>query len=173
MQTHGNLVHTELKPSNIMIDLNNHAFIVYSGKQKDFETTKKKSEINIRRSILPSRWLAPEMIYAQGYPLAESYRELNPNFSKLDVFSLGLITLFILDRDIFNSNKYKFNNDPIFMREYLADLERRNVLSNEFLSLTKKMLCFSVSERIPIKEIYDWTVKKIKYIDICKLLYTS
>jgi tRNA G10 N-methylase Trm11 len=61
------------------------------------------------------------------------------------------------------------NNDSKLLKEYLDAIEKRNVISKEFLLLIKKMLNFTVAERISIKEIYDWTVmnnlcKKIFYI---------
>ncbi len=79
--------------------------------------------------------------------------------SKLDVFSLGLITLIAIDRDGLMKKYGKLNLDEKILAIYLQEIEKQGVITdNEFLSVLKNMLSFKSDSRISFEELYRWMV---------------
>ena len=85
--------------------------------------------------------------------------------SKIDVFSVGLITLFILDPKLLTDSDSKlalFNQDEKLLQEYLSFLEIKfSEFSPEFFKLLRAMLQFQADKRISICELASWMVKII------------
>ena len=143
-----------------MIDSNKRAFIVCSGGQGGIEAFKHKSGKKLRKSISISKWIAPEMVHAFGANVQPDFRT-KINFSKVDVFSLGLIALFTCDRENFRKKSSKLNCNLGILNEYFEDLAKRNVLSAGFLELLRKMLMFDIEDRATIYQVWEWVRRKI------------
>ena len=147
-------MHRDLKPQNILIDEYDEAFVSDVGIAKQFESTfmaKKKQSITTIGG--DENWMAPEMLSAfKGGKNVPAYH------SKLDVFSLGLITLKAIDRDAFN-HAGKLNVDKKILEDYLDDVEKRVVIPDqEFLRVLRKMLSFDIDSRISVENLYHWMV---------------
>ena len=151
-----NIVHRNLKPQNILINENGRAFITDLGVARRFEATYLAKHKNVNTSPEGSEsWMAPEMLLAS----LSSTSKIPANFSKLDVFSLGLITLNAIDRDGFMKYKGKLNIDNNVLEQYLQEVENKGVIKDkEFLPILKKMLSFDIDSRIHIEKLYHWMV---------------
>lgn len=154
------IVHRDLKPQNILLNEYGRAFISDVGVAKQFETTflaKRKQTITTIGG--DTNWMAPEMLKA--------YLNQNMNIqsysTKLDVFSLGLITLNAIDRDVYSKHIGKLNADPNLLEQYLKDVEKRGLITDkEFIPILRKMLSFDIDSRISVENLYHWMVPKIK-----------
>ena len=118
----------------------------------------------VNRSVLKTEgsinWVAPEVRKE-----IESGEEGNIDISKFikaNLFSVGLITLFALDRDTFKRKKDFLNRSESVLVEYLKNVEQRNLIKDEeFLELLKNMLNFDVKKRIDLKDVYEWLVSTL------------
>ena len=116
------IVHRDLKPQNILINEYGRAFIADVGVAKKFEAT----YLAKHRAMITSpggseSWMAPEMLLAS----LSSATKIPAYLSKLDVFSLGLITLNAVDRDGFMKYKGKLNIDENVLEQYLQEVEKK------------------------------------------------
>ncbi len=150
-----------MKPQNILLDEQDRAYITDFGIAKKMDSTSKAVGKNPMDFPGGSEfWMAPEMY-------SSFIREEN-SFStcaiKLDVFSLGLITLFAIDKDKFLKQKKKLNNDPVTLQGFLDSIKSRNDIDGEFFLILNRMLSFHDVNRISIEELYRWTVKIYIYI---------
>ena len=100
------------------------------------------------------KWMAPEMLQLF------LTREEKPAFlSKLDVFGLGLITLYAIDREGFTKQKGLLNKDEKVLEKYLQKLEAKGIIKDkEFFPILKSMLSFNIDSRISIEKLYYWMV---------------
>ena len=150
------LVHRDLKPQNILINEYGRAFIADVGVAKKFEATyiaQKKATINSFGGT--KSWMAPEMLLA----FFSSPCKIPAYLSKLDIFSLGLITLNAIDRDGFIKYKGKLNIDKSVLEQYLQEVEKKEVIKDkEFLPILRRMLSFEIDSRISIEKLYHWIV---------------
>lgn len=150
-----NIVHRDLKPQNIMIDEKGQAFISDVGIAKQFEgTMRAKRKETITTAGGDKNWMSPEMLKA-----FHSDQDIHAYLSKIDVFSLGLITLNAIDIDGYEKHKGKLNIDRSLLENYLQDLEKKGLITDkEFLPILKRMLAFDIESRISIDNLYKWMV---------------
>ena len=150
------IVHRDLKPENILLDEYGKAFVSDVGIAKQFTSTlllKNKQKMSTIGG--DENWMAPEMFKAinglgQNIPIFHS---------KLDVFSLGLITLKAIDRDNYDNQAGTLNIDKNALENYLNDFEKRKIIKDEeFLPVLRKMLSFDIDSRISIEHLYQWMV---------------
>ena len=150
------IIHRDLKPQNILLNEYDRAFISDVGIAKQFEETLLAN----RRGNLTSwggdkNWMAPEML--QFYA---TERNMQSYLSKLDVFSLGLITLYAIDRDGYTKQNGKLNIDPKVLENYLQDVENKGIVTDkEFFPVLRSMLSFDIDSRISIDKLYHWMVR--------------
>ncbi len=154
---HETVIHRDLKPENILIDENGRAFIADLGASKQCEATL-LAELKKKPTTLAgtSNWMAPEML-----KVFNSHPDSTPpaRLSKLDVFSLGLITLKAIDRDGYDKQKDNLNRDENDLKKYLGQIEKQKLISDEeFLDILRRMLSFDIDSRISIEELYKWMV---------------
>ncbi len=150
------IVHRDLKPNNILIDENNRAFVADIGIAKQFENTafaKNKALLTSRGGT--KNWMAPEMLQFLLNPKSK----IPAYLSKLDVFSLGMITLNAIDRDGYMKQKGKLNIDQKALENYLQEVEIQGLITDkEFLPILRSMLSFDIDSRISIEKLYHWMV---------------
>jgi hypothetical protein len=85
--------------------------------------------------------------------------EIRANLSKLDVFSLGLMTLNAIDRHGYMKKNGKLNLDESVLEKYLQEIEKQGIITDkEFLPVLRSMLSFNTDSRISIEELYQWMV---------------
>jgi serine/threonine protein kinase len=162
------IIHRDLKPQNILINEYGRAFIADIGVAKRFEATYLgKHKAMITSPGGSESWMAPEMLLAS----LSSTTKIPAYLSKLDVFSLGLITLNAIDRDSFMKYKGKLNTDKRNLEQYLQEVEKKGLINDkEFLSVLRRMLSFDIDSRIPIEKLYHWMVT-LFLITILSLFY--
>ncbi len=155
--TQEKIIHRDLKPENILINEYGRAFIADVGAFKRFEETQiAKSKANISNYAGTTVWMAPEMVQAS---VAKSSYTIPAYLSKLDIFSLGLITLNAIDKDGYLKYKGKINIDEKLLREYLQEVEDKKLITDgEFLTVLRSMLSFEINSRISIDRLYRWMV---------------
>ena len=80
---------------------------------------------------------------------------------KLDVFSLGLITLYALDKDNFLSKKkHQLNIDEILLKSYLSQVKNSKIIQEvDFFCLLEEMLAFKPESRLSLEKLHHWIVK--------------
>ena len=169
------IVHRDLKPQNILINEFGRAFIADVGVAKQFEETflaKRKATITTPEGS--RSWMAPEMLQAS----LSSKIKIPAYLSKLDVFSLGLITLNAIDKDGYIKQKGKLNIDESVLEKYLQEIENKGLITDkEFMPILRSMLSFDIDSRISIEKLYHWMVifvrKKIKYNPFQKISLDS
>lgn len=132
------IVHRDLKPENVLIDkeLNNALKIIDFGTSVQYD---KKKEL-LKTTHGTSYYIAPEV--------------LNKNYDeRCDVWSIGVILYILL------SGKPPFDGDDdheITEQVKLGNYNMKggiwDVLSNEAISLIKRMLTFNYKNRITAKE---------------------
>jgi serine/threonine protein kinase len=99
-------------------------------------------------------WMAPEMLASLS-----SDNKIPKNLCKLDVFSLGLITLYAIDRDGYMKQNEKLNIDKNLLEGFLQRVEEKGLIpDDEFLSVLRSMVCFDIESRISIENLYNWMV---------------
>ena len=85
--------------------------------------------------------------------------EIQAKLSKLDVFSLGLITLNAIDRHGYMRKNEKLNLDQRVLEKYFQEIEKQGIITDkEFLPVLRNMLSFNTDSRISIEELYQWMV---------------
>ncbi len=112
-----------------------------------------------------TQWMAPEMLQAVNNNQNNDEKS-KTNFSKLDVFSLGLIALYAIDRDSYNEKRNELNTDEKILKDYIKQFEKRNAIyDKEFLILLKRMLTYEIDIRPNVDELYEWVVRFFIYIN--------
>ena len=90
-------------------------------------------------------WMAPEMLDAKKQYDKDPKKEADVELLsyKLEVFSLGLISLYGLDKDNFLSKKNQLNIDETLLKSYLVEIKNSKIVPEEdFICLLEKMLAF-------------------------------
>ena len=116
--------------------------------------------------------MAPEMLEAkrQYEKDPKKYVDVEHLSYKLDVFSLGLITLFALDKDNFISKNNRLNSDETLLKSYLVEFKNSKIVpEEEFICILEEMLAFKPESRLSIEKLHNWIVlKEIFYSDLFK-----
>ena len=139
-----------MKPENILLNFEEpkieiRAYIAERGVSKSF-----KSEISLlnNNSTETLLWMSPEMLESLKKGTHEKQH------LKSDIFSLGLIAMFCLDYENFQTFKDKLNNNEEILEEYLDDFcYRINDAHISFFYLIRCMLSFSKFTRPNILEL--------------------
>jgi len=152
-----NVVHRDIKPENILVKDGKEAFLGDVGASRTFENpTLLKNVQSIQTVAGTPEWMAPEM---KNLELKMGNVSERTNLHKLDVFSLGLLSLYCLDAKEFFKHK-KLNEDSNYLHDkYLTQLKTK--LPNEFYYLLKCMLSFDWNTRPNVEEL-DKALKDIK-----------
>ena len=107
-------------------------------------------------------WMAPEMLEAKKQYYKDPKKKVDVELLsyKLDVFSLGLITLYALDRDNFLSKKHQLNIDEILLKSYLSEVKNSKIIQEkDFICLLEEMLAFKPESRLSLEKLHHWIVK--------------
>jgi serine/threonine protein kinase len=139
-----NIIHRDLKLSNILISLNKLNKI--SIKLCDFGLSKKYNE---DLSITPfgtSLTMSPEFM-----------EEANIN-SKNDIWSLGVIIYFLL----FNEYPYNGKTEILLNKDIHSGKKLKTTNNNDLNDLIKKMLCINYKERISWDDYFNHSFFKHK-----------
>ncbi len=152
-------VHQDLKPENILVKkgIGRHvAFLGDVGVAKQFTNQSSLKKLNTLTSTVGTKyWMAPEIRNPDLIQLGSGIKgdDLHIDFRKLDIFGLGLISLYCLDSPE-NFSKYKpiLNlNSNTLHQEYLPQLKQNMPI--EFYFLLKSMLSFDWNARPTIEEL--------------------
>ena len=145
--------HQHIKPNNILVDSND---IAYIGDLGDAKYSNKTIQ-HVTSAAEELEWMSPEMRLT-----FKTEKSQQVNFSNLDVFSIGLVALFLIDPQTFNSpegNTGKFNQEEKTLKEYLKVFEvQYSHFGSELIQVIKAMLEFDISKRISILELVVWMV---------------
>lgn len=157
------IVHQDLKPENILVKegINGpEAYIADVGVAKRFANQSILKKQNTLTTVAGTmEWMAPEV---RGESIKIDYR-------KIDIFSLGLISLYCLDspNNFNNTNKDKnLNQDSNKLHEeYLPRLKSKVPI--EFYCILKSMLSFDWNARPSLEELNDFIANyRVIYIHI-------
>lgn len=139
-----NIMHRDIKPSNILV---NHNLEI---KLSDFGTVKGRNRGTITEKIVGSKYfLAPELFIAMKTNINF---EATVNFSKCDVFSLGLTLLRMITNEDFVKNDIVLNYNEADLENYL--FKNRNKIPMEIYDTLLLMLRFNVDLRPDIITLY-------------------
>ncbi len=154
-------MHQDLKPENVLIKTEIERPIAYLGdvgvaKKFNTEGSLKKAQTLTTRTGT-EEWMAPEMRNPNIIKLGKTGEDNKIDFSKLDIFSLGLITLYCLDSP---KNFYKYSpilneKSRTLHEEYLPQLKSNMPI--EFFCLLKSILSFDWNARPSLDEIETFT----------------
>ena len=114
--------------------------------------TKKMKEYSLAKECLV--WNPPELMNFLDLKQDKILKIDSEQSGKMDVFSLGLIILYALDKDDFNKKRGSYNIEKDVLEKYTQEIEYK-VNEKGFSSILKRMLSFSVESRISINELYD------------------
>ena len=158
------IVHLDIKPSNILFDENGDAFIADLGIARKIQN-ESLMRIKCEGTI---DWMAPELRLVEGEISSSSKKT---DYYKVDVFSLGLVTLYALDNENYSNMKSKYNSDKKqnkgvkwlnhdeqLLKNYLMDLKEK-IPDQEFFEVLCTMLKFDYKERKGLKDLYIWMVR--------------
>ena len=138
-----NIMHRDIKPSNILISHNNEI------KLSDFGTVKGRKG-TITEKIVGSRYfLAPELFIALN---TSKNFEATVNFSKCDVFSLGLTLLRLMTNEDFVKSEIVLNYNEADLENYL--IKNKNKIPLEIYDTLLSMLRFNVDLRPDIPTLF-------------------
>jgi serine/threonine protein kinase len=145
-----NAVHRDLKPENVLIKFENdsiaRAYLADLGTAKIFDTASIFEDLHTVNTLAGTiQWTAPEIL-----GLKKNQQAPKIDYSKIDVFSLGLLSLFCLDSHRFQ-DQTGLNHDPAAMQNYLSSLN----LHPSLVDLLTRLLSFDPATRPSIKEIYN------------------
>lgn len=138
-----NILHRDIKPQNILLNHKNEV------KLSDFGTVKGRKG-TITEKIVGSRYfIAPELYIAMK--TSKSF-EATVNFSKCDVFSLGLTILRLITNEDFVANDIVLNDNEADLENYLFKF--RNQIPLEFYDTLLLMLRYNVDLRPDIPTLF-------------------
>lgn len=138
-----NIIHRDIKPQNILIN-HNHEI-----KLSDFGTVKGRKGTITEKIVGSKYFLAPELYIAMR---KSKNFEATVNYSKCDVFSLGLTILRIITNEDFVKNNIVLNYNEADLENYL--LKHRNKIPLEIFDTLLLMLRFNVDLRPDIPTLY-------------------
>ena len=153
-------VHQDLKPENILVRDGKDRPVAFLGdvgvaKQFSNQQSLKKFQ-NLTSQVGTEEWMAPEMRYPDLIKLGKDKEAKKIDYRKLDVFSLGLISLFCLDSvdNFYKYNRHLNENSNTLHEVYLPQLKSKMPI--EFYCLLKSMLSFDWNARPSIEELSDF-----------------
>ena len=155
------VVHQDLKPENILIKEGidrPEAFVGDVGVAKQIGNQSWLKKLHtLTTQAGTEEWMAPEMRNPDLIKLGKDKNSKKIDYRKLDVFSLGLISLYCLDS---LDNFYKYSrllneNSNILHEEYLPQLKSK--IPIEFYRVLKSMLSFDWNARPSIEELHNFT----------------
>lgn len=138
-----NIIHRDIKPQNILIN-HNHEI-----KLTDFGTVKGRKGTITEKIVGSKFFLAPELYIAMK---TSKNFEATANFSKCDVFSLGLTILRLLTNEDFVKNNIVLNYNEADLENYL--LKNKAKIPLEIFDTLLLMLRFNVDLRPDIPTLY-------------------
>ncbi len=169
-------MHQDLKPENVLIKTENGRLVAYLGDVGVAKKFSNEGSLMRAREITTQagteEWMAPEMRNPDIIKLGKTGEDNKINFSKIDIFSLGLITLYCLDSP---ENFYKYSSvlnekSRTLHEEYLPQL--KSSMPIEFYCLLKLMLSFDWNARPSLEEIEKFTsVFLVKFLNFLKYNY--
>ena len=148
MFVRGNAIHRDLKPENILINSYGRAVLSDVGGAKIL-ASKADFIQSLSSEVGTPDWMAPELASLLQRNHAESKMI---DFSKVDVFSLGLITLFCLDKKKFVTLK-QLNLDEKLLHDYLETF--RDKIPIPFYYILRCMLSFNSKTRPSMIQLYN------------------
>ena len=116
---------------------------------------------NLTSIVGTDLWMAPEMLEAKRKYEKDPTKKVDVELLsyKLDVFSLGLITLFALDKDNFISKNNRLNSDETLLKSYLVDFKNSKIVpEEEFICILEEMLAFKPESRLSLEKLHYWIV---------------
>ena len=153
-------VHQDLKPENILVRDGKDRPVALLGdvgvaKQFSNQNSLKKFK-NLTTQAGTEEWMAPEMRNPDLIQLGRDKDVKKIDYRKLDVFSLGLISLFCLDSvdNFYKYNRHLNENSNTLHEVYLPQLKSKMPI--EFYCLLKSMLSFDWNARPSIEELSDF-----------------
>ena len=132
-----NIIHTDLKPSNILIYLD--TIDKCTIKLSDYGSSNFINNLNSRTSRGTPLTMAPEVLNG---------KELS---NKSDIWSLGIIIYFLL----FKEYPYNGNNEVLLFNDINSGKKLKNCENKELNDLMNKMLKINVKERISWEEYFN------------------
>ncbi len=138
-----NIMHRDIKPQNVLLDKNNEI------KLSDFGTVKGRKGTITEKIVGSKYFLAPELFIAMK--TSKSF-EATVNFSKCDVFSLGLTLLRMITNDDFVKNEIVLNYNEADLENYL--FKNKIKIPLEIYDTLLLMLRFNVDLRPDIPTLY-------------------
>jgi hypothetical protein len=98
-------------------------------------------------------WMSPEMRKICEKPHLKDNESIKLDYSKLDVFSLGLISLFCLNYEEYNKCKDHLNDNEVNLLNLLKNTKSKVPLN--YYYLLKSMLSFNEISRPSLTELYE------------------
>lgn len=142
----------DLKPNNIFFK-DGRAIIAGVSFAQQYEGNFFNKLVEMDEIRGDPEWMAPEVRRA-----LISNRIQNAYLSKLDVFSLGLITLYLIDSDGFTKHRGQLNTDEKILIKYLQELENKGILRYIPVGIStalRRTLSFDIHHRISIEDLYN------------------
>ena len=168
-------IHQDIKPTNILLDEQGNAFLADLGSVKQFENTAQfKANQSLTSFVGTKKWMAPEIrerFEGRGAPPLDVL--------KIDVFSLGLVSLKCLDYKGFGFQT-DLNTNPINLLQYLRKFRYnyprkkaqimgeipREKIDLGFYYMLRCILSFDILTRPSVEEVYKDTLKFISQIEV-------
>jgi hypothetical protein len=107
------IIHKDLKPTNIMIDVNGKARIIDFG----LSEVQKEKEMQNRQGAGSLAWMSPEMLEGKSYT------------EKIDVYAYGIILwqMFTASPDVYDITKYRQYTPSVAKEKFTSDICDFNV----------------------------------------------
>ena len=140
------------------------AFIADVGTAKMFDTVTNAQRIqSITTMAGTSCWMAPEMLTVMEQPKASRM-----DMTKLDIFSLGLISFFILDTENFRKEKF-LNKSEKELERYIQTFREKNLVPLNFYKTLELMVSYLPEKRPSVEYILSF-VNSMKEVNILIIL---
>ena len=151
--TKAKIIHRDLKPDNILVDSSdNHkpvCFLADMGSAKLLEMFDCDKQIQTVNTFVGTEvWMAPEILLLKD----KAEKPLKVDVSKFDIFSLGLISLYCLDKEGFKKFK-NINLNEIELNSYLESFTER--VPPNFFYMMRCMLSFNHFTRPSITQLHE------------------
>jgi len=157
-----NIIHRDLKPENILIGIDQN--------RKDPEIFAVIADVGVATTLKSNKltkyfkevtsgagtedWMAPEMrefMNTKDDTIIQQFDQ-----TKIDIFSLGLICLFILDNKYVSFTKINsLNTNEAILKQYIENTKKKVTYQYNFESVLKSMLSFDPRQRPRITDLYE------------------
>jgi serine/threonine protein kinase len=145
------VIHRDLKPENILINQQGRAFLGDVGVAKVLDPQTTRNKLKTMTSVAGTEfWMAPEALklFLSSSPPSKKY-----NLTKMDVFSLGLISLFCLDTEGFLKIQKIANRDRHTLESFLNNVKTKVPI--QFFYPLRCMLSFTQASRPSLTELHQ------------------